>query len=73
MRAALIVIALTACNSKHESLKKMVVDTCGNPPTMSGAALQEGLPWDNAPDKLIAVDPKDYQAMLAWRDCIGSH
>lgn len=73
MRRIVVLAALLAACGSKKSLKDQVVGTCGNPPTMSGAAMQEGLPWDNGPDKLIAVDPRDYQAMLAWRDCIGSH
>jgi hypothetical protein len=71
LRFALLLLFVVACTGKRESIKKQVVDKCGNPPDMSGLAMQQGLPWEGGKDELVAVDPRDYKAMLEWRDCIG--
>jgi hypothetical protein len=71
-RAVVVALFVVACG-KQGSLKDQVVAKCGNPPNLSGLAMQEGLPWEGGKDQLVAVDPRDYEAMIKWRDCIGSN
>jgi hypothetical protein len=72
-RAVAVLVFVVACKGQQGSLKQQVVAKCGNPPDMSGLAMQQGLPWEGGKDELVAVDPRDYEAMLKWRDCIGSN
>jgi threonine dehydrogenase-like Zn-dependent dehydrogenase len=73
MKRAVVVLMFVMACGKQRSLKDQVVSKCGNPPSMSGLAMKQGLPWDGGSDELVTVDPRDYDAMLKWRDCIGSN